>query len=107
MDEEQPTADRVAALESVITKLRADLDRVSKGSWSMEIARQSAINAALRTERDALRDDAGRIEWLEQQEWDADELWELVNNWTTQDGKRHGAGLRAAIDAARKVYERN
>ena len=56
----------------------------------------------LRAERDALREDAERLDWLEQQNWDKDELLDLVNNWTTQDGKRHGAGLRAAIDAARK-----
>jgi hypothetical protein len=46
--------------------------------------------------------DEDRLDWLEQQHWNKDELWELVNNWTTKDGKRHGAGLRAAIDAARK-----
>jgi hypothetical protein len=55
-----------------------------------------------RAELYVLRDDAERLDWLEQKNWDADELWELVNNWTTQDGKRHGAGLRSAIDAARK-----
>ena len=46
--------------------------------------------------------DEDRLDWLEQQHWNKDELWELVNNWTTKDGKRHGAGLRAAIDAARR-----
>lgn len=44
--------------------------------------------------------DTARLDWLEQQHWDSDELFELVNNWTTQDNKRHGGGLRDAIDAA-------
>jgi hypothetical protein len=43
-------------LESEIAALRADLDRLTKGTWSKEIARLSAANAALRQERDeALR----------------------------------------------------
>ena len=40
------------------------------------------------------------VMWLEQQHWDKDELFELVNNWTTKDGKRHPGGLMDAIGAA-------
>jgi Lar family restriction alleviation protein len=50
----------------------------------------------------AENEDAALLDWLEQRHWDADELFELVNNWVTQDGKRHPGGLRAAIRAARK-----
>jgi hypothetical protein len=35
-------------LESELAALRADLDRLTKGTWSKEIARLSAANAALR-----------------------------------------------------------
>jgi len=38
--------------------------------------------------------------WLEQQHWDKDELFELVNNWKTKDGTRHPGGLMDAIGAA-------
>jgi len=49
-----------------------------------------------------LREDAARLDWLEQHPWyDAKECLDLVDGWRTQDGKRHSAGLRAAIDAAR------
>ena len=47
-----------------------------------------------------LKADAEGVMWLEQQHWDKDELFELVNNWKTKDGMRHPGGLMDAIDAA-------
>ena len=43
--------------------------------------------------------DVERLDWLEQLEWPDDAIGELVRNWRDPDGKRHGEGLRAAIDA--------
>jgi hypothetical protein len=41
--------------EQMTKELRADLDRVTKGSWSKELARLSAVNAELRAEVERLR----------------------------------------------------
>ncbi len=56
-------------------------------------------NGAASTEVEAPTD-TQRLDWLEQQHWDRDELHDLVNDWCHK-GKRYSAGLRAAIDAAR------
>ena len=55
----------------------------------------------LEAENAALKRDAGRLDWLEQHPWyDAQECLDFVDEWRTPDGKRHSAGLRAAIDAS-------
>jgi len=51
-------------------------------------------------EIEKLKADAERLIWLEQRHWGIDELYNLVNNWITKDGKRHSQGLASAIDAA-------
>ena len=55
----------------------------------------------LEAENAALKRDAERLDWLEQHPWyDAQECLDFVDEWRTPDGKRHSAGLRAAIDAS-------
>jgi hypothetical protein len=70
-------------------------------SYMLTEAQLTAFAARIRS--DAM-EEAGRaleiIEWLEQHHWDKDELFSLINDWRTPDGKRHPEGLRAAIDAA-------
>ena len=48
----------------------------------------------------AALDDRDRLEWLEQTRLTSDATRDLVSYWKW-DGKRYGAGLRAAIDSAR------
>ena len=44
--------------------------------------------------------DSARLDWLEQRAWNgAEECLNLIDDWRTPDGKRHSAGLRAAIDS--------
>ena len=43
--------------------------------------------------------DESRLDWLEQHSWAHErECFNLVDAWRTPDGKRHGGGLRDAID---------
>ncbi len=42
-------------LDSTIERLKQDLDRLSRGTWSIEIARQSKIASELRAEVERLR----------------------------------------------------
>jgi len=52
-------------------------------------------------EIERLREDAVRLDWLEQHAWATErECFDFVDAWRTPDGRRHGGGLRYAIDAA-------
>ena len=54
----------------------------------------------LEAENAMLRNDAARLDWLEQHAWATErECFDFVDAWRTPDGQRHGAGLRAAIDS--------
>ena len=56
---------------------------------------------ALCDELERLRNDAARLDWLEQHAWATErECFDFVDAWRTPDGKRHNGGLRYAIDAA-------
>ena len=56
---------------------------------------------ALCDELERLRNDAARLDWLEQHAWATErECFDFVDEWRTPDGKRHNGGLRYAIDAA-------
>jgi len=65
-----------------------------------KVARYTKYAIGADGEIEALKADAERLIWLEQQHWDKDELFELVNNWETKDGTRHPGGLMDAIGAA-------
>jgi len=52
-------------------------------------------------EIERLREDAVRLDWLEQHAGATErECFDSVDAWRTPDGRRHGGGLRYAIDAA-------
>ena len=61
-----------------------------------------AIDAeAART--DDASNDSERLDWLEQHGWHTErECFDFVDAWRTPDGKRHGGGLRDAIDAMQR-----
>ena len=61
---------------------------------------QTYINGEEVAELAAALDDRDRLEWLEQTRLTSDATRDLVSYWKW-DGKRYGAGLRAAIDSAR------
>ena len=65
-----------------------------------KVARYTKYAIGADGEIEGLKADAERLMWLEQQHWDKDELFELVNNWKTKDGTRHPGGLMDAINAA-------
>ncbi len=58
-------------------------------------------------EIERLREDAVRLDWLEQHAWATErECFDFVDAWRTPDGRRHGGGLRYAIDAAMTPNDR-
>jgi len=83
----------------VLVKENDDLCEIIEGLKAM----QDAVDAGDGTLHNLIDKQAKELEglmWLEQQHWDKDELFELVNNWKTKDGTRHPGGLMDAIDAA-------
>ena len=83
-------------MTTLIDRLRGNPEQLS--GWVLYEAADELDRQA--KEIEALKADAERLMWLEQQHWDKDELFELVNNWKTKDGKRHPGGLMDAIGAA-------
>ncbi len=58
-------------------------------------------------EIERLREDAVRLDWLEQHAWATErECFDFVDAWRTPDGRRHGGGLRYVIDAAMTPNDR-
>ena len=60
-----------------------------------------ALYNALLSELRALREDAERLDFIEQLDYNDDVNMQLIQNWRV-NGKRYATGLRAAIDAARR-----
>jgi len=72
--------------------------QIDEDGVEVAVSREAVCTAADELDRQAKEIEG--VMWLEQQHWDKDELFELVNNWKTKDGTRHPQGLAAAIDAA-------
>jgi len=86
------------------TDIWEQLDEIGRSAppevWEDFQARVEATNSPVAKEIAALSKDAERLDWLEQHAWATErECFDLVDSWRTPDGRRHGGGLRAAIDA--------
>jgi hypothetical protein len=63
---------------------------------------RAAIFTALRS-CEAEGEDAKRLDWLEQLTIPSEEINDLIRNWCV-NGKRYPEGIRAAVDAAMRVW---
>ena len=72
--------------------------QIDEDGVEVAVSREAVCTAADELDRQAKEIEG--VMWLEQQHWDKDELFELVNNWKTKDGTRHPGGLMDAIGAA-------
>jgi hypothetical protein len=61
------------------------------------------ITDALNGSGEAEGEDAKRLDWLEQLTIPSEEINDLIRNWCV-NGKRYPEGIRAAVDAAMRVW---
>ena len=81
-----------------ILALFPDLQRTEGGSLPVAKLVNAICDLSERCKANDLR-----LDWLEQLSIPSEEINDLIRNWKV-NGKRHAEGIRAAIDAAMKVW---